>query len=197
MLLPPPTPASPRGRDGGGDQRREGSRLPACLPICLPIYLSACLPPACLAVLCLCPSVRLAGIMSLSVRPSCSPRIHPQMGVTAFFGKGQMGPALMGSLRSSHLFGRGTLWLLLLTYFYLAKSATAYLFSNPATFITFAAAPSVLYIYIYIYVHIYIYIYIHILYIYTYAYIHMYTYIYIYIYTHIHIYIYTYIHIYQ
>ena len=42
------------------------------------------------------------------------------------------------------LFDRGTLWVLPLTYFYLPKSARAYLFPQPVKVITFAAAPLVL-----------------------------------------------------
>ena len=75
------------------------------------------------------------------------------------------------------VFDRGTFWVLPLTYFYLPKSARAYLLpqSVESTFITFAADPLVLtpfvrnqYIYIYIYTCIYIYIYVYISYIYIY-----------------------------
>ena len=60
------------------------------------------------------------------------------------FGKGQTGSALMGSLQHFMFFDRGTFWVLLLTYFYLPKSARAYFFSQSVEFITFAAAPLVL-----------------------------------------------------
>ena len=60
------------------------------------------------------------------------------------FGKGQTGSALMGSLQHFMFFDRGTFWVLLLTYFYLPKSARAYIFPQPVKIITFAAAPLVL-----------------------------------------------------
>ena len=41
-------------------------------------------------------------------------------------------------------FDTGTFWVFPLTYFYIPKSARAYLFPNLSKFITFAAAPSVL-----------------------------------------------------
>ena len=43
-------------------------------------------------------------------------------------GKGQMGSALIGSLQISCFFDGGTFWVLPLTYYYLPKSARAYLF---------------------------------------------------------------------
>ena len=46
------------------------------------------------------------------------------------FGKGQMWPALMGSLGIQCLFDRGTFRVLPLTYFYLPRSARAYIFSQ-------------------------------------------------------------------
>ena len=48
---------------------------------------------------------------------------------SSLLGKGQPGSALTGSLRIS-FFDRGTFWILLLTCFYLPKSARAYLFSQ-------------------------------------------------------------------
>ena len=45
-----------------------------------------------------------------------------------FLGKGQMGSALLGSLQTLCVFYRGGFWVPPLTYFYLPKSAGAYLF---------------------------------------------------------------------
>ena len=103
-------------------------------------------------------------------------------------------------------------------YFYLPKSARAYLFPQSVKLVTFAAAPLVLTpfvrnrfrdrscatpalslslslplslslsLYIYIYTYIYIYIYIYI-YVYTYTYTYTYTYVYMY-YIHIYMFIY-------
>ena len=58
--------------------------------------------------------------------------------------KQQMGSALMGLLHFCVFFDRGTFQLLSLTYFYLPKSARAYLFPRSVKFITSAAAPVVL-----------------------------------------------------
>ena len=68
-------------------------------------------------------------------------RTHDDYSV--LFGKGQMGSALMGSLKNM-FFDRGTSWVLPLTYFYLPKSARAYLFPQSVEFSTFAVAPLVL-----------------------------------------------------
>ena len=60
------------------------------------------------------------------------------------FGKGRMGSALMGSLQIACVCYGWTFWVLPLTYFYLPKSASAYLFPESVKNITFAAAPLVL-----------------------------------------------------
>ena len=63
----------------------------------------------------------------------------PQTGVS--IGKGHMGSALMGSLRILVLFDRGTFWVLLLTYFYITKSAGVYLFPQSVKNVCFCSGP--------------------------------------------------------
>ena len=55
-----------------------------------------------------------------------------------------MGSASHGVTANFMFHERGTFWVLLLTYFYLPKSAREYLFPDLSNFITFAAAPLVL-----------------------------------------------------
>ena len=57
-----------------------------------------------------------------------------------YLGKGQMGSALMGSLQSS-CFLTGTFWVLPLIYFYLPKSARAYLFPQSVKNHDFCSGP--------------------------------------------------------
>ena len=57
-----------------------------------------------------------------------------------FSEKEQMGSALIGSLRIS-CFLTGTFWALPLTYFYIPKSARAYVFSQSVTFRYFCSGP--------------------------------------------------------
>ena len=52
-----------------------------------------------------------------------------------------MGSALMGSLRFVVFFDRGTFWVLLLTYFYLPKSAMAYLVTQSVKSHYFCSGP--------------------------------------------------------
>ena len=54
--------------------------------------------------------------------------------------KGQIGSALMGSLHFL-FFDRGTFWVLPLTYFYVPKSARAYLCSQSVTIHYFRSGP--------------------------------------------------------
>ena len=56
------------------------------------------------------------------------------------FGKGQTGSALMGSPQIS-CFLTGTFWVLTLTYFYLPKSAMAYLFPQSVEIHYFCSGP--------------------------------------------------------
>ena len=58
------------------------------------------------------------------------------------FGRGQMGSALMGSLRISCSFDRGIFWVLPLTYFYIPRSARAYLFPQSVKINYFCRGPS-------------------------------------------------------
>ena len=111
-----------------------------------------------------------------------------------FFGKGQLGSALMGSLQ---IFSFLTEGLFGYSCHPLPKSATAYLFPQSGNVHYFCSGPisvdpicpqlKYIYIYIYTYIHIHTYIiYMYVCYIYIYIYIHItYIYIYIYIYTYI------------
>ena len=56
-------------------------------------------------------------------------------------GKGQMGSALMGSLEPFMFFDRGSFWVLPLIYFYLPKSARAYLFPQSVKNPYFCSGP--------------------------------------------------------
>ena len=60
------------------------------------------------------------------------------------FRKGTNGVSTNGVTANLMFLDRGSFWGLPLTYFYLPKSARAYLFSNRSKFMTFAAAPLVL-----------------------------------------------------
>ena len=59
----------------------------------------------------------------------------------ASLGKGQMGSALMGSLQDCMFLDRGTFWVLPITYFYLPKSARAYLFPQSVKIPYFCSGP--------------------------------------------------------
>ena len=78
------------------------------------------------------------------------------------------GVSTTGVTANLRFFDRGILWVLPLTYFYLPKSARAYLFPQSVNNHYFCSGPIIvyislsLYIYIYMYVYIYIYIYIYI-----------------------------------
>ena len=61
-----------------------------------------------------------------------------------FFGKGQMGSALMGSLQTCCFLTEGLFGILPLTYFHLPKSARRTFFPNLSKSNTFTAAPLVL-----------------------------------------------------
>ena len=76
----------------------------------------------------------------------CPPGRHPSTaapcaGLQRMFGKGQTGSALMGSLHFS-CFLTGNLGVLPLTYFYLSKSARAYLFPQSVKIHYFCSGPS-------------------------------------------------------
>ena len=57
------------------------------------------------------------------------------------FGEGQMGSALMGSLQIAMFFDRGTFGVLPLIYFYIPRSARAYLFFQSVKIHHFCSGP--------------------------------------------------------
>ena len=72
-------------------------------------------------------------------------RLVGAAGRRAELGEGQIGSALTGVTAFLFCFDRGTFWVLPLAYFYLPKSARAYLLDpHLSNFIPFAAAPLVL-----------------------------------------------------
>ena len=74
----------------------------------------------------------------LHSEPRAEPRHHVPPGD---LGKGQMGSALLGSLRIYCFFDRGTFWVLPLTYLYSAKRARAYLFPQSVEIRYFCSGP--------------------------------------------------------
>ena len=78
------------------------------------------------------------GLLDASA-PECVVRVPSWPGVC--LGKGQMGSALMGVTANVISFDRGTFWVLMLTCFYLPKSARAYLFPQSVNIPYFCSGP--------------------------------------------------------